>query len=638
MTNTTMLSKKLKTSQQVYYNIFENSHEAIFIFEPEKGIILDSNKKACLEYGLKKTALIGRSFYSLWDESETLIEKSKQLLEGVEVPIFELQLFNSNGTSKIFEIDLSQTDYFELKAIVAITHNITDKKIAEKKLSVLTEAVRQSSVAVLLTDRFRKIEYANCKYLQLRGKSLSEVLGYHESDLDIPNFNEVQKIWQNLKPETGWSGEITSTKSDGSKYYATLSISPIRDNRENITHFLAIEQEITNQKELENQLKIALNELKEKNDFKTTLLGNLNHEIRTPMNSIIGFSQIIGEESENTNIKEMSNKIIKAGQRLLNTLSSIIELSDLESEKIKVKKTDINVSHLLRSLGYSFSRVANEKNLELKVELLKEDMIVFSDERLLEQILKNFIENAIKFTEKGNVKILADQININDEHFCIIKVIDTGIGIPEINLAKIFDAFKQLSEGTTRRFEGTGLGLTIVKKASKLINAKLNIESKMGEGSTFSLILPLQYQVEEQYNEDAFPLNSKIKLLDNQNSIPNILIVEDDLMNIDIMKYFLNEFALMDNAINGKQALEAVTKNKYDVILMDINLKGEMDGIELMKLIRKMPEHKNIPIIAISGYTSSEDQDKFLTEGFTQFLAKPYNRKQLTEILLKVLR
>lgn len=638
MTITKMLVDKINISQKIYFNIFEHSQDAIIIFEPRNGLILNCNRMACLEFELKKSELIGKPFFNLFRKSEVLKDYLNKFLADVDVPVNELELKNVKEATKFFEVKFLKTNNNDIEEIVAVARNITDKKITDKKLSILTEALRQSSVAILLTDQFKIIEYANCKFLELREKSLSEIIGHPAYELDITNFKEVQNIWQNINLEKGWAGEIMSLNRDGSKYYATLSISPIKDHKGNISHYLAIEQDITKQKNLESQLILALSELRNKNDFKTNLLGNLNHEIRTPMNSIIGFSQIIGEETEDINVKEMSNKIIKAGQRLLNTLSSIIELSDLESEKAKVNNTNINLSHLIRSLSYSYSRVAGEKKLTLNTEILKENIIIYTDEGLLEQILKNLIENAIKFTEKGSIRIVADQISDVEGKACVIKVIDTGIGIPEKNLSKIFDAFKQLSEGTTRKFEGTGLGLTIVQKAAKLINARLNIESEIEKGSVFSIIIPIPESIAENNNDFNESSKKKARLSENSELVPYILIVEDDLMNIDVMKYFLDEFAIMDNAINSEQALKAVQQNQYDLILMDINLKGGIDGIELMKMIREMPEYKNTPIVATSGYTSSDDQERFLKEGFTQFLAKPFNRKQITEIILEVLK
>jgi len=268
-----------------------------------------------------------------------------------------------------------------------------------------------------------------------------------------------------------------------------------------------------------------------------------------------------------------------------------------------------------------------------------EDIVVQSDEKLLEQVLRNLIDNAIKYTETGGITITAnDFADKQKNRYCVIKVKDTGIGIPEKNRNVIFDAFRQLSEGVTRRYEGTGLGLTIAQKMVKLLNGKLEIESREGQGSSFSVVLPLP--LIDIVHENTEPLDDTLQnKVDSPDLVPpHLLIVEDYLMNVDIMKYFLNDIATMDNTTNYEETIAAVEKIDYDIILMDINLKDSIGGLELMKEIRKINKYKNSPIIAITGYTSSMDQDTFMKAGFSGFLAKPFNQKQLRDIILKNLK
>jgi CheY-like chemotaxis protein len=218
-------------------------------------------------------------------------------------------------------------------------------------------------------------------------------------------------------------------------------------------------------------------------------------------------------------------------------------------------------------------------------------------------------------------------------HFCAIRVKDSGIGIPEKNRNIIFDAFRQLSEGVTRRYEGTGLGLTIAQKMILLLDGKLEVLSNIGEGSTFSVLLPMPVNqiVQEIIPETEAVSESKEAALSSNK--PNILIVEDYLMNVDIMKYFLNDIAKMNSTTNYEETMIAIANDQYDLILMDINLKDSIGGIELMKELRKLDSYKQTPIIAITGYTSSIDQDTFMKEGFSGFLAKPFNQKQLRSII-----
>ncbi|MCU0679910.1 MAG: ATP-binding protein [Planctomycetes bacterium] len=376
-------------------------------------------------------------------------------------------------------------------------------------------------------------------------------------------------------------------------------------------------------------------EIQTKDDLLEAILWLEQQKEKVALTILGGCSNVLISDSGLKGlVLKMSNKIIKSSYRLLNTLNSIIELSDLESERIKVNNTDINVSHFVRYLDYSYKSISKEKGLSFEIEIFKEDLIVSSDEKLLEQIFRNLLDNAIKYTENGGIRIVVEEfIDELQSKFCAIKVIDTGIGIPQKNQNVIFDAFRQLSEGVTRRYEGTGLGLTIAQKMVGLLNGKLLVESKEGEGSSFTILLPLPFVAIVPEIEEAKTITDhSIKA---SGSIPNLLIVEDYLMNVDIMKYFLNDIAKMDHTSNYEETLEAIKKAKYDIILMDINLKDSIGGLELMKEIRKTEAYSKTPIIAITGYTSSVDQDTFLKEGFTGFLAKPFNQKQLRDIIFK---
>ena len=634
ITERILTENKLKRSEQAYKNLFDNAHDPIVIFEPERGIILNTNLRGCEAFGYDKLELIGKSFFELCVDVPSVVEKVSEVADNKDVPTFELESLRKDKSSIFFEINLSLTDYLGQKAIISINRNITFRKHAEKELRILSEIVKQSPASVLLTDTNNIVEYANPRFTELTGFTSEEIVGKEAAKLKPIENQDVSAIWDEVNNGAVWQGEVMNVKKNHVPYWASLSVSPIKNEHGSISHYLSIEQDITQQKELEIELKLALTKANGINIFKTHLLGNLNHEIRTPMNSIIGFSQIMIEESEDENVVEMSNKIIKSSYRLLNTLNSIIELSDLESERVKVNNNDINVSHFVRYLDYSYKTTAQEKGLSLEIDIQKEDLIVSSDEKLLEQIFRNLLDNAIKYTEKGGIKIIANEF-IDDESskYCVIKVTDTGIGIPQKNLNVIFDAFKQLSEGVTRRYEGTGLGLTIAEKMVRLLNGKLEVESKEGVGSSFAILLPLPFtdiipevEAELEVTEDSIKASG---------SVPYLLIVEDYLMNVDIMKYFLNDIAKMDHTSNYEETLVAIKKAQYDIILMDINLKDSIGGLELMKEIRKIESYRKTPIIAITGYTSSMDQDTFKNEGFTGFLAKPFNQKQLRDTIFK---
>jgi PAS domain S-box-containing protein len=634
ITERILTENRLKRSEQAYKNLFDNAQNPIIIIEPEKGTILNTNSKACHAFGYDKQDFLNINFYELCLDGKQAYEKTIAAADNNVVPIFELEALRKDKKIVSFEIALSSTDYLGQRAVIIIHNDITFRRQAEKELSILSEIVKQSPVSVLLTGVDNKVEYVNPRYTELTGTHAKDIIG-KEVPIISPSENlDVNEVWHNVKSGEVWTGEVMKSNINHEPYWTSLSISPIKDKPGNIIYYLSIEQDITQQKELENELKLALTKANEINVFKTHLLGNLNHEIRTPMNSIIGFAQIMTEEAKDEEIISMSSKIIKSSQRLLNTLNSIIELSDLESQRIKVHHADINISHFIRYLDYAYREKAKDKNLKLEIDIDIEDMVLNSDERILEQIFRHLIENAIKYTEDGTVKIKAGKYIDNENNiFCRLSVHDTGIGIPQNNRDVIFDAFRQMSEGVTRRYEGTGLGLTIAQKMIVLLDGKLEVESDVDKGSVFFVLLPMP--VAENITEPFAEFAKAEETIEPQlvNSKPNILIVEDYIMNVDIMRYFLHDIANMDNTANAEETMIAIKNAKYDLILMDINLKDNVGGIELMKIIRKIESYKNIPIIAITGYTSYMDQDTFMKEGFTGFLAKPFSQKQLRDII-----
>ena len=308
ITDRILTENKLKRSEQAYKNLFDNAHDPIIIFEPERGIILNTNPSACEVYGFEKIELIGSSIYDLCLEKQTLRKKVMDAADLLEIPTFEIESASKDGSKIHLEVNLSPTDYLGQKAIIAVNRDISFRKNAEKELRFLSEIVKQSPASVLLTNTDLVIEYVNPKFVEITGYTNDEVIGKAVSSIKPLENQDPEQIWANVRSGNIWLGEVMNIRKDRQPYWASLIISPIINENGEIIHYLLIEQDITQQKELEIELKLALNKANEINNFKTHLLGNLNHEIRTPMNSIIGFSQIMAEEAKDDDVIEMSNK------------------------------------------------------------------------------------------------------------------------------------------------------------------------------------------------------------------------------------------------------------------------------------------------------------------------------------------
>lgn len=390
---------------------------------------------------------------------------------------------------------------------------------------------------------------------------------------------------------------------------------------------LSIVRDITGRKKIMEELISEKERAEEMNKVKTNFLANMSHELRTPLHGILGFAQVMMESLEKDYYRDMAGTIYKSGNRLMETLNLILNLSKLEAEKIAVNITDLRVDDVINEVFVLFEVVAKEKEIYLKRKMHKENILAKLDEKLLRDTLNNIVNNAIKFTRTGGVLIETDIRNKD----LLISVKDTGIGIPKSKQELIFGEFRQESEGLSRSFEGTGLGLTISKKYTELLGGEILIESETGVGSVFNLKFP---GVVTGYNIPQAGAKIKTKSRTSQPlMVKNILLVENETVSADLVKLYLDKIYQVDVAKDGFEALTKVKAKKYDVILMDINLGEGITGLEATRKIRKLDNYVNTPIIALTAFAMEGDKEEFLHAGCSHYLSKPFEKNDLLSII-----
>ncbi len=394
----------------------------------------------------------------------------------------------------------------------------------------------------------------------------------------------------------------------------------------------ALEQEVAVRKETEQELIVAKEQAESANIAKSRFLANMSHEIRTPLNAIVGFSQILLNQSRKADLDpdfiKYLNNIRLSGQHLSELINDILDLSKIEAGKMTLSEEDMNLKQLMQSVFHINKATAKEKNVALLYEFdASTPKYIHSDRSKLKQILMNLLNNAIKFTEGGKKIYLKTSFENND---ILFEVQDEGVGIELKDQSLIFEPFIQADAKVNRKHSGTGLGLSITKNMVELLNGRISLTSLPGQGSTFRVAIP--YQPSEQ------PTSRQSEIILDKIAIPKnarILVVEDNPMNQEMIKAFFNEIQhniLVAN--DGNEGVKMASQYQPDLIFMDIHMPG-MDGFEATRLIRA--KDQQTPIVALSADAFKEQQEEALRSGFSAYITKPIQFNRLIECLQQFL-
>jgi signal transduction histidine kinase/CheY-like chemotaxis protein len=415
----------------------------------------------------------------------------------------------------------------------------------------------------------------------------------------------------------------------GKKSWILARIYPVKDIAGNIDKIILIHEDITKQKNIEQELIRAKEKAEESDRLKSAFLANMSHEIRTPMNGILGFINLLNQPNLSKEKIDTYSKVInKSGNRLLDTINDIIDFSKVESGEMDTTISKIYLNNELDEL-YSFHATeANSKGLSLLIEpsLLTKEVTVFTDGHKLHGILTNLIKNALKYTEKGSITFGYSLKNNFIEFF----VKDTGIGIPKNRLHAIFNRFEQVDIEDKRVFQGSGLGLAISKAYTEMLGGEIFVESEQGKGSIFKFTIPFNKLKNKSIKKTVVTVDNSISKFGEL----NLLIVDDDVISSNLLEIMLEGiFKKVIFAKNGVEAIKLCKNNtKIDIVLMDIKM-PEMDGYNATSEIRKIT--KDLIIIAQTAYVLSGDKEKMLKVGCNDYISKPINKELLLEIINK---
>jgi two-component system sensor histidine kinase EvgS len=517
---------------------------------------------------------------------------------------------------------------------------IIERKTVEEDLKKLSMAIEQNHASVVITDINGIIEYTNPKFTEVSGFSSEEAYGKKPGVLKsgLHNIDFYNQMWDTIKSGEIWQGEICNKKKNGQLYWEQMNISPIKNLKGEITHFVAVKDDITEKRQQAEELKHAKELAESANRSKSEFLANMSHEIRTPMNAVLGFSELLSTKIVDEQQRNYLESIKSSGKTLLTLINDVLDLSKVDAGQMILHNELIDPFLLFKDIEYLFSLKAKEKEIDFKIKTdLSLPIAIEIDEVRLRQIMINLIGNALKFTEKGFVTVTVqckDRRSIENNDFIDIEIIveDSGIGINKNFQEIIFMPFTQQDGQSTKKYGGTGLGLTITKRFVELLNGTILLESEPGKGSRFILLFKNVKASQQKLN--ATEINTinphKIKFY------PATILIADDVENN--RKYLMG--VLQDSGLkiiesqNGQETYELAELNRPQLIITDLKM-PVFDGFELLQRLRNNPSLKQIPVIATTASASIEEHKKVQVHNFDGILIKPI---QINDVFMELMR
>ncbi|PKL35487.1 MAG: hypothetical protein CVV44_22045 [Spirochaetae bacterium HGW-Spirochaetae-1] len=505
----------------------------------------------------------------------------------------------------------------------------------EEKFKTLTDSAQD---AIIMMDNDGNVSYWNnaaetifgYRRFEIMGKPLHEILApRHYFELFSKKFPDFKRLGKGLL--LGKTVQLAAVRKSGEEFPVEISLSAFR--LEHKWNAVAILRDSTERRKTEKDLYEAKMAAEAASKAKSEFLANMSHEIRTPMNGILGFSELIKHEAGDPAIREKAEIIYRSGSGLLELINDILDLSKIEAGRMEVNYDTFDFYDLLRQTHMLHSIVAEKKGLGFKLAIDENiSRYIISDQKKLQQILTNLLNNAIKFTIEGSVLLSAELLSgSDDEHIIKVSVADTGIGIPEESRELIFKSFEQSDSSTTKNFGGTGLGLAIAKSFVEILGGKIWVDSEMGSGSVFSFVFKAHTGADEEKN--LFPENQAV-VPDMQNL--SVLVVDDNEYNRMLMKYLLQKKVKVIHALDdGDQVMSFVRDNPVDLIFLDIKMKN-MDGVTTFKLLRENPEYNNIRIVAFTASVIGGKHEEMMSMGFDGYLEKPISKNSFMQLMNKM--
>jgi PAS domain S-box-containing protein len=516
-----------------------------------------------------------------------------------------------------------------------------ERRRQEAELLTQHSALESAANAIAITDRKGVIQWVNPAFSRLTGYAREEAIGQNPRVLKSGAHTRefYANMWRTVVAGSVWQGTLTNKRKDGTLYEEEMTITPVRSKEGEISHFVAVKQDITVRKQAETELKVAKDKAEEATRMKSEFLANMSHEIRTPMNGIIGMTDLLFDTGLNQQQREFADTIRACGDSLLTIINDILDFSKIEAGKLRFETIDFDLQSTLESNVDILAANAHRKGLEL--HLFVEGDVPTSlrgDPTRLRQVVTNLVGNAIKFTEKGEVMVrVTKKEETNADALLQFAISDTGIGISPEAQSRLFQAFSQADSSTTRKFGGTGLGLAICKRLVELMGGDIGVTSEAGKGSTFWFTAKFPKQT-----DGAKPVVRAAPVVHANVEGARALIVDDNATNRKILEYQLRLWKMKPASIaSPREALdllrnEAGRGQPFALVVLDYQM-PEMDGLELARAISGDPKLAGTHMVMLSSMHGRSKPEGFQDAGIEAWLSKPAKQSQLFDTITTVM-
>jgi PAS domain S-box-containing protein len=632
--------KVLQESEDRYYSLVESLGDGV-VSETADGRIRMANPAAARVLGMPRDMLLGRDLRDMVhpDDRPVMDAENRKRRQG-ERSVYEFRLIRPDDKA-VRTIQVTATPQLggqkEFQGSLGILRDVTQEREMEQRLRLLAHTLESVDESVVICGPEDKILFVNRAFERTYGYDERELVGKHISVVRSPLTPF--EVASEILPSTltgGWRGELWNRRKDGTDFLVLLTTAAVADDAGRLEATVGVVRDITEARRFEAELKRAKEDAERANRAKSDFLATISHEIRTPMNGVIGMTSLLLDTSLDETQRDYADTVRKSADALLGIINDILDFSRIEAGKMAIDTTPFDLATVIGDVNNILYPKAVEAGLKLSMEYPPELPRRFvGDSGRVRQVLINLVSNAVKFTPRGDVKVLVECAGMDRQLAEMrISVRDSGVGIPDDKLEMIWEKFSQVDSSNTRRYGGTGLGLAIAKQLVDLMHGTIGVKSRMGQGSTFWFSLPLRLDLAQE----APRLTVSAPKTSARSPEPGlrVLLAEDNVVNQKVAAGMLQRLGFAaDVAANGREAVERWAATEYDVVFMDCHM-PEMDGYDAAAELRRQEGGvRRTTIIALTADAREGTRERCIQAGMDDYIVKPVKLEDLRQALQK---